>query len=374
MSLHTVGSDYDLQRAFARVGNGDTIRILGLGPYSLTPREPVHAETLYCGGAPLFLDGKEDVLIEGVGMPTLQAAAHGSLLARRNCSRVHVKGIRFTGMDYIKEPKPYYFALVLYDGGNQFCDTTDCIVTDSGDHGIAELHLSGPSNSDHCTISRCQISRCGMLVHPTLAGDGAGIAMGGCGNVILHNQIDNCIRGVEIETSNAAHPTCNNLVAHNEITGTLWQAIICTPEHGVAKLFSNNEIISNTIVGRGKPSGLMGWGSNEHAITINGGTSYRIEDNYITNLNDWCGIEFDLKADLADSQITGNTISHVGRGGIWAKANGHACHGLVVRDNVFFDIGGPGIWLEGEGHVMAGNIERRSSGKWKAAYLNGIAV
>jgi hypothetical protein len=366
-----------LLAAFQDASNGDTI-LIEPGTYEVTPLEPLGEDMPYAGGAPLLLDGKSDINVFGVGNPVIQATCHGSIFTRKDCVRCHLRGVTFRGQGYITQPLLYYFSLVLYVR-SPYCDTTDCVVEDSGDQAIAELHYDGPEGSDYCTIARNVISRCGDLAHPILRGDGAGVAWGNCYGLIEANVITDCMRGVEIETNNPLHPTIGNRILGNEIRNSLWQAVICIPEHNDADLFLDNEIAYNLIQGRGAPNPLYPqWGTFEGGIVINGGRRYSVHDNTIGRLNNWWGVDADTsKAELTDCAFTQNSIHDCGRGGIWCVRTLSFNGRHVIRGNEIGAQPAPGVWLVGDQCLVEQNVVQPPTGTdsagnpWPPVYCDG---
>lgn len=338
----------NLLRIFNNLHDGDVLDLVGPGTWTVAPPEPVNTANLPNAGAALSLEGKSDILIRGHGRVIIQASSHGSIIGRRRCSNVHLEGIIFKGQGYITEPVPYYFALVQYNGGNEFCDTLRCAAIDSGNHGIAELHVNGPSDSDHCRIWNCRAIRCGHLKHPIHGGDGAGIAMGGSYNTIDECWAIECLRGFEGETHDPSHPTRGNRLTRCKFSKSLWQAVVWIPEHGRTELFTENVVADNYIEGTaGSPRDAAppcGWGSVEHGIEIWGGQRYWITGNIICNLRDWVGLRLTCeKCQLRESVAAHNSIDQVGRTGIRVEG---ASDVFLVNNNIGVT-GGEPIYLGG---------------------------
>lgn len=311
-----------LSRAFEFIQDHDTVLIYP-GPYMETPAEPVDTWQLAGGGAALWLRDRRSVTLRGVGRPEVWFVKHGNGLTIENCSDIRVENIEFKGAGMLTEPLPYYFALLLLQGGNDGIQVRDCVFKESGNHGIG--HLWGPRSTHNSVFENNYFVNGGHMKHPTLQWDGAAIAVGGSGNRIYGNRIERWLRGIEIESGvsgNRDVPTAHVIISHNKLLQCWWQHITVMPTHQKAEFFDQIIIEGNLMQGWGvrPPQDFDPEARFSHeGIYFGGGVNAQIRGNAITDMWDGCGLRMTTDfAPIRDSLVTDNRISNVDRTGIHA--------------------------------------------------------
>lgn len=372
-----------LSRAFPFIEDNDTVLIYP-GPYLETPREPLDIAEMPGGGAPLWIKNRRNVTLRGLGLPEIWFAAHGNGLTIESCVNVTIEGIQFRGAGILTEPQPYYFALLMLHGVNEFIRVRDCVFTQSGNHGIA--HLLGPRTTTNSLIENCRFSIGGHMNQPNLGRDGAAIAIGGAGNVIRNNLIEQWLRGMEYESGDFPGrnaPTSRNVFSHNKILNCWWQHMLITPIHQKAELFDQILIENNIIQGWGmKPPQTFDPKTEfqHEGIYFTGGINAQIRGNAISDM--WGGGGMRIAAewsDVRDLLVSENRVWNVDLTGISALAVQRTApapsYNLIrcrLTNNKVGPCGGRGIWIRGDYNVVESNDVHLcgSSQLWEGLYVD----
>lgn len=371
--------------AFRAIRDYDTVLIYP-GPYQETPLEPLDISVLAGGGAPLWLQNRRSVAIQGIGRPVIWFTSHGNGLCIESCTDVRVEGLHLRGAGLLLEPKAYFFALLLCSGYNEQLQIRNCLFSESGDHGIA--HLLGPRTTNNSVIENNQFSTGGHLNHPLLVRDGAAIALGGSGNQIYGNRIEFWLRGMEYESGSFPGqntPTSRNVFSHNKILQCWWQHMIITPTHLTGGLFDQLIIEGNFIQGWGaEPDVNLGPNNrfSHDGIYLAGGANVQIRGNEISDM--WDGVGMRLTADwgdISDMLVSENRIWNVDRTGIHAQsvaAQGNNPAFTLRRcrfvNNQIGPCGGRGILVNGDYNVVESNDVHecgRDGETWEGVYIEG---
>lgn len=271
-----------LQERFARASDGDTIT---LSPSTFNFSPPTEANPNGPAGCALSLQDKSYITVRGLGT-RIKLDSHGNGLMICNCDNILIEGITFTGAGPLLTSNSFYYALALLHDSNERITFRNCRFINGGNHGIA--HLWGPRSSNNCTVDSCSFENGGNYDRTVLGGDGAAIAIGGAGTVIVNNRIDNWLRGIEVEAHDAPVDCSNIIITGNILRGCAWQSILVTPTGGIfaAPKFRNIAICNNVIEGTRIRSGKF----SNTGIYLTGGRDILIANNLISRIADGIGI------------------------------------------------------------------------------------
>jgi len=167
----------------------------------------------YASNAAMWVVGRSNVLIRGIGYPTLASTTYGDYLAIFGSDNIRVQGLRFVGLGP-GQSNAVLFAMIALMSTNRNITIRDCSFENFGDHGIS--HLFGPKISHYVTIDNCYFSNGGTAQHPTLGTDGAAISGVGSHWQVLGNRMERVLRGIEIQTD-WTEPIGDILIANNII-------------------------------------------------------------------------------------------------------------------------------------------------------------
>jgi hypothetical protein len=218
-----------VQAAVSACQSGDTIQLLP-GTYSVTPTLVITDTPLY--GAPIAITNRNNIMLRGSGRDNtiISATGQGNVVLLYGVNGFTMQDLQIKGSVNNGNGGNAYYALVLCEGTNSNVTIKDCVLRDSGEHGIADLYNTVGTTG--ARISNVNFYNIGNTNHPGLIWDGACLAS--LANVTMENcYADGFVRFFEAERTPVGAGLGQMIVSGN-LTTNMWnygQAVTIFPTH-----------------------------------------------------------------------------------------------------------------------------------------------
>lgn len=365
--------DYtDLTNAFKAITDNCELQIHP-GSYRVTGARCYEDQTtVIATNAFAAIQAKSNVVVRGVGKPTIYLENWADCLALENVDGVRIEGIRFTGAG-IGETNLSNFAMIQLMRTNKHVTVEGCEFVDFGSHGVASLN--DPRWSSYVTVRNCRFENGGTKFHPTLGADGAAICGGGEHWNIVGNTIRRCLRGIEMETHWDYGPIRYVNIEGNDVEYANLGILSICAQNGTN--VGDVTIRGNLVRQIYDYPAIMATGSElQAAVTIWSGQRYRIIDNQFQRYGNPGGIRMRPNGTyrIEDVLIANNSFSTSTYTAIdFDRANGGVISNVLVSGNSIANSGAQGMYVDGENITIAGNNIRDCYGPasgWGISVVN----